>query len=59
MALYLATSLAIVMMNAGGLAVAIRDNACLAVRQASARGLSGRPKVMLKRERQNDGYRKH
>jgi len=36
-----------VIMNVAGLAVAIRDRACLAVLQASAAGLSGRPKVTL------------
>lgn len=43
MALKRATSFAMVMIKAGDLAVAMRDRACLAVRQASAIGDSGRP----------------
>lgn len=40
-ALYRATSRAIVVINAAGRAVAIKRNACLAVRQASACGVKG------------------
>ena len=39
--LNLATSLAMVLMKTGGLAVAIRLRACLAVRQESAAGVRG------------------
>ena len=46
-ALNLATSFAIVIINAGGRAVAMSDRACLAVLQASAAGDKGKPKVML------------
>jgi hypothetical protein len=40
-----------VVMKAGGLAVAMRDRACLAERAESAAGLRGSPIVMLNRER--------
>ena len=43
----LVTSLASVMMNAGGLAVAMSDRAWRAVRHASDAGVSGRPYVTL------------
>lgn len=41
------TSLAMVVMKAGGLAVAMSDRACLAERAESAAGLKGSPIVML------------
>ena len=46
----LPTSLAMVVMKAGGLAVAMRERACLAERAESAAGLRGSPIVMLNRE---------
>lgn len=52
MALNLATSFAMVIMNAGGRAVAMSDKACLDVLQASAAGDRGNPKVMLKESNQ-------
>ena len=39
-----------VMMKVAGRAVAISDRACLAVRHASAAGLSGRPNVTLQKK---------
>lgn len=44
------TSLAMVVMKAGGLAVAMRERACLAERAESAAGLRGSPIVMLNKE---------
>lgn len=44
------TSLAIVVMKAGGLAVAMSDRACRAERAESAAGLRGNPIVMLNRD---------
>lgn len=41
------TSLAMVVMKAGGRAVAMRERACRAERAASAGGLRGRPMVTL------------
>lgn len=39
-----------VVMKAGGLAVAMRERACLAERAESAAGLKGSPIVMLNRD---------
>lgn len=44
------TSLAMVVMKAGGLAVAMRERACRAERAESAAGLRGSPIVMLNRD---------
>lgn len=44
------TSLAIVVMKAGGRAVAIRERACRAERAESAGGLRGKPMVILWRK---------
>lgn len=44
------TSLAMVVMKAGGRAVAMRERAWRAERAESAGGLSGRPMVILQRE---------
>lgn len=46
----LLTSLAIVVMKAGGLAVAMRERACRAERAESAAGLRGSPILMLIRD---------
>lgn len=52
------TSLAMVVMKAGGLAVAMRERACLAERAESAAGLRGSPIVMLNREKKKKEKRK-
>lgn len=49
------TSLAIVVMKAGGRAVAIRESAWRAERAESAGGLRGKPMVILRRETETYG----
>lgn len=49
------TSLAIVVMKAGGLAVAMSERACRAERAESAAGLRGSPIVMLIRDQTKGG----
>lgn len=49
--------MAIVVMKAGGLAVAMSERACLAERAESAAGLRGSPIVMLNRD-QKKGKKK-
>lgn len=48
---FILTSFAMVVMKAGGLAVAIRDRAWRAERAESAGGLRGKPTLILLRER--------
>lgn len=50
------TSLAMVVMKAGGRAVAMRERAWRAERAESAGGLRGKPMVMLERERVRNIY---
>lgn len=45
-----------VVMKAGGRAVAIRERACRAERAESAGGLSGKPMVILQTEREEDEF---
>lgn len=52
------TSLAMVVMKAGGLAVAIRERAWRAERAESAGGLRGKPTVTLWREKVSDSEQK-
>ena len=52
------TSLAMVVMKAGGLAVAMRERACRAERAESAAGLKGSPIVMLNRDQKKREKRK-
>lgn len=52
------TSLAIVVMKAGGLAVAMSERACRAEREESAAGLRGSPIVMLNRDQTKKGKKK-
>lgn len=54
----LLTSLAMVVMKAGGLAVAMRERACRAERAESAAGLRGSPIVMLNGHQTKRGERK-
>lgn len=54
----LLTSLAMVVMKAGGLAVAMSESACLAERAESAAGLRGSPIVMLNSEVGREGKKK-
>lgn len=53
------TSLAIVVMKAGGRAVAMRDRAWRAERAESAGGLSGSPMVMLQRDGGSRSFRRY
>lgn len=53
------TSLAMVVMKAGGLAVAMRERAWRAERAESAAGLRGRPIVMLSRRRRKKTLKKN
>lgn len=56
----LLTSLAMVVMKAGGLAVAMRERACRAERAESAAGLRGSPIVMLNRDqKKKEKEKKH
>ena len=52
------TSLAMVVMKAGGRAVAMRERACRAERAESAAGLRGSPIVMLNRDQEKKEKRK-
>lgn len=52
------TSLAMVVMKAGGLAVAMSERACRAERAESAAGLRGRPIVMLNRDQTKEEEKK-
>lgn len=52
------TSLAMVVMKAGGLAVAMSERACRAERAESAAGLRGSPIVMLNGHQTKRGERK-
>lgn len=51
------TSLAMVVMKAGGRAVAMRERAWRAERAESAGGFSGRPMVILQRDGGTDSFR--
>lgn len=53
------TSLAMVVMKAGGRAVAMRDRAWRAERAESAGGFSGRPMVMLQRDGGSHSFRNY
>lgn len=50
--------MAMVVMKAGGLAVAMRERACRAERAESAAGLKGSPIVMLNRDQKKREKRK-